>query len=135
MRSRKPDTDAFTLTELMVVVVLTGMIAAFAIPNYTKSVNRVREKNAVANLGVIREAARLYISREGGTPPPALANTAAINATLFLNIIEQEGNTYQCVIANIYTCRATNTHGWQAQFQLDTNDGAVSCSIATCPSL
>ena len=33
MRSRKPDTDAFTLTELMVVVVLTGMIAAFAIPN------------------------------------------------------------------------------------------------------
>lgn len=135
MRSGKPDTNAFTLTELMVVVVLTGMIAAFAIPNYTKSVNRVKEKNAVANLAVIREAARLHMSREGGTPPPVLANTAAINSTLFLNIIEQEGNTYQCVIANIYTCRATNADGWQAHFQLDTNNGAVSCSNPTCPSL
>ncbi|MCK5180599.1 MAG: prepilin-type N-terminal cleavage/methylation domain-containing protein [Candidatus Omnitrophica bacterium] len=141
MHPKKTNIFAFTLTELLIVVVLLGVVAAFGVPNYTKGVNRSKEKDAVANLEMIRETVRLHISREGGTPPPALANVAAINSTLHLNIIEQEGNTYECLVQNIYTCRATNKCPatsvtiWQVQFQLDTNEGDVSCSFATCPTL
>ena len=118
----------------MIVVVLTGLIATFGIPSYTKSFNRTKEKDAIANLELIREAVRLHMSREGGVPPD-LANVGAINTTLYLNILEQNGNTYQCEDLNIYTCRATNADGWQIQFRLNTNNGAVSCSIAACPTL
>ncbi|MCK5082180.1 MAG: type II secretion system protein [Candidatus Omnitrophica bacterium] len=136
MHPKKTNIFAFTLTEVLIAVVLLGVVAAFGVPNYTKGVNRSKEKDAVANLEMIRETVRLHISREGGTPPLALANVAAINSTLQLNIIEQEGNTYACLVQNIYTCQATNTAGWQVQFRLDTNDGDVSCSIATtCPTL
>ncbi|MCK5014525.1 MAG: prepilin-type N-terminal cleavage/methylation domain-containing protein [Candidatus Omnitrophica bacterium] len=135
MPSKRPKTTAFTLTELMVVVVVIGLVASFAVPNYTKTLNRARERDAVGNLEFIREAVRLYIVREGVVAPPAFANIGAINTTLKINIFEQEGNTYSCTVANIYTCLATNTAGWQIRFRLDTNDGKVDCSIGPCPSL
>ena len=135
MRSKKPDNTAFTLTELMIAVVLVGVIATFGIPSYTKAVNRTKEKDAVANLELIREAVRLYMSREGGATPLGLADVSAINTTFKLNILGQGGNTYQCATSNIYTCRVTNADGWQVQFQLDFNNGDIFCSIAACPTL
>ena len=134
MHSKRPDNTAFTLTELMVVVVLVGLIASFAIPNYTKAVNRAKEKDAIFNLELIREAVRLYMSREGGVPP-ALADVGTINTTLYLNVIEQEGNAYSCTVADIYTCLATNADGWTARFRLSINNGAVDCGAGTCPTL
>ncbi len=124
---------AFTITELLVTVIIVGILATFAIPNYTKSINKARAKDAVYNLNLIREAVKLYQVREESYPP-ALANVSAINNTLKINVMEQEGNVYNCLVANIYTCRATNTAGWQLSFRLDNNDGAVYCSIATCPA-
>ena len=132
--------NAFTLTELLVTIIILGIVAAFGIPNYTKSINRAKEKDAQFNLEIIREAVRLYMVREvsASNPtgvPPNLANVAAINSTLNVNVMEQEGNTYACVAAGTYTCRATNSAGWQLSFALNSNNGAVFCSIATCPSL
>ena len=133
MHPKRPHTIAFTLTELMIVIVLVGMIASFAIPNYTKAIHRAKEKDAVANLELIREAVRLYMSREGGATPPDLANVGAVNTTLYLNILEQ-GNTYDCINANIYTCSAKNA-AWKIQFQLNLNDGAIFCKTGPCPTL
>jgi type II secretory pathway pseudopilin PulG len=125
---------SFSITELLVVIIVISLIAVFGIPNYTKMVNRAREKDAQFNLEMIREAVRLYSVRNAAYPP-VLANVTAINSTLNINVMEQEGNTYDCLVANIYTCRATNTAGWQLSFRLNLNDGDVFCSIATCPSL
>lgn len=135
MPIKQPNSKAFTLTELIVAVVLVAMIATFAIPSYTKAINRAKEKDAVANLELIREAVRLYMSRTNGVVPPNLANINAVNTTLYLNVIGQGGNTYACVNTNIYTCRVTNTDGWQVRFQFDTNNGAIACSIGPCPTL
>lgn len=134
MHPKHEKNTAFTLTELLVVVVLVGIVAAFGIPNYRKSVARGRERDATANLGIIREAARLSIAREK-TPPPAAANVGAINTTLRLNIIEQAGNTYSCTVQNVYRCIGANADGWSLQFRLNVNDGEVSCNGGSCPTL
>ena len=136
MTYKQQNNSAFTLSELMIAVVLVGLIAAFGIPSYTKAVNRAKEKDAISNLELIREAVRLYMSREGGATPAVLADVDAINTTFYLNILEQEGNTYSCTAVNIYTCLATNADGWQIEFRLDTNNGAIFCSAGpACPTL
>jgi len=44
---------AFTLTELIITIVIISMVAAFAIPNYQKAVRRTYERNAILHLTVI----------------------------------------------------------------------------------
>ncbi len=50
----------FTLVELMIVVVIVGILAAVAIPMYRGSVDRAKASEAVAALGSIRSAMRVY---------------------------------------------------------------------------
>jgi prepilin-type N-terminal cleavage/methylation domain-containing protein len=42
--------EGFTLVELMVVIVIIGIIAAIAIPNYMKIINRAKEAEVKANM-------------------------------------------------------------------------------------
>lgn len=50
----------FTLIELMVVVVIIGILASLAIPQYTKTVERSHQSEAITNLGIIRGAQLRY---------------------------------------------------------------------------
>lgn len=52
----------FTLIELMVVVVIIGILASLAIPQYTKTVERSRQSEAITNLGIIRGAQLRYFA-------------------------------------------------------------------------
>lgn len=52
----------FTLLELMVVVIIIGILAAFAIPQYTKTVERSHQSEAITNLGIIRGAQLRYFA-------------------------------------------------------------------------
>lgn len=53
---------AFTLIELMVVVIIIGILAAFAIPQYTKTIERSHQSEAITNLGIIRGAQLRYFA-------------------------------------------------------------------------
>lgn len=86
----------FTLMELMVVVIIVGVIAAFAIPNYNKSIQKAHERDMLAQLTSINAANLLYRSYAGkywyaaGDPQ----NLAAINSALSINIIANAGTVY-----------------------------------------
>lgn len=86
----------FTLMELMVVVIIIGIIAAFAIPNYNKSVQKAHERDMLAQLTSIHASNLLYRSYDGkywyaaGDPQ----NLAAINSALSINIIANGTTTY-----------------------------------------
>ncbi len=55
----------FTLIELMVVVIIVAVLAAVAVPLYSSQVNRAKATEAVAGLGAIRSAQRVYKSEHG----------------------------------------------------------------------
>lgn len=49
----------FTMIELIMVVVVIGMVAMFAIPNYTKSVNKTYVKTGKNNLMIMYSAQKI----------------------------------------------------------------------------
>ena len=50
----------FTLLELLIVVIIIGILASIAIPQYTKTLLKARTAEAMTNLGVLRGAMDRY---------------------------------------------------------------------------
>ena len=55
----------FTLVELAVVIVIIGVLAAFGVPRFLKSVERTKASEAFAYLSAVRGAQERYIAKEG----------------------------------------------------------------------
>jgi prepilin-type N-terminal cleavage/methylation domain-containing protein len=55
----------FTLVELAVVIVIIGVLAAFGVPRFLKSVERTKASEAFAYLAAVRAAQERYIAKEG----------------------------------------------------------------------
>jgi prepilin-type N-terminal cleavage/methylation domain-containing protein len=55
----------FTLVELAVVIVIIGVLAAFAVPRFIKSVERSKAAEAFAYLSTVRASQERYHAREG----------------------------------------------------------------------
>ena len=55
----------FTLVELAVVIVIIGVLAAFGVPRFLKSVERSKASEAFAYLAAVRSAQERYIAEEG----------------------------------------------------------------------
>jgi prepilin-type N-terminal cleavage/methylation domain-containing protein len=125
---------AFSLMELMVVVTIAGIVAAFGIPNYQKSVNNSIAKDAVNNLKLIGAAQELYFARNGAVYPSAgTVDVFQINTNLHLSILQQQGITYSCN-GNARTCSAARGSSWTYSINLPATPGAVpTCSAGTCP--
>jgi type IV pilus assembly protein PilE len=52
--------QAFTLIELMIVVVIIGILASIALPNFTKMVEKAKAEQAATYLRVIRTGEKIY---------------------------------------------------------------------------
>lgn len=83
---------AFSLIELIVVVVIIGIAASFAIPNYLKTREHALGKEASSNLKLIAAAERIYRMEQGTYYPPTSvppeSNINNINTNLRLLIVE-----------------------------------------------
>jgi len=129
--------NAFTLIELMIVVVVLAIIAGYGIPNYNKSQERVDEKDGKNNLETIASAMEMYRVRNAGYPdPPAALTLNDINTTLYLGIVAQN-MTYNCADDNnttTFSCTAAEG-GWTLRVT-QADDGIVCCSTAgLCPTV
>ena len=56
----------FTLLELMMVVIIIGILASIALPQYLKTSERARMAEAVTMLGVLRAAEVRYSAQNNG---------------------------------------------------------------------
>ena len=124
MTSRK----GFTLIEIIVVMVIIGILAAVAIPNYTNMIQQGAVKASQYNLETIYNAQKIYYFNNGQyclTNSPASTacaastgdnncadNLTAIICNLGLNISDSFGSQYQCLIPpltpNAIVCSSVN---------------------------
>lgn len=62
MKNRK----GFTLIELLVVVLIIGILAAIALPMYTKTVEKARAVNAIVWVRTASDSVQRYVMENGG---------------------------------------------------------------------
>lgn len=81
---------AFTLLEVMIVIILISIIAAFAIPTYSKSQQRANEKDMVNNLILLHDAVIIYQGRFDAFPGAGPFDLNELNTLLNTNILANQ---------------------------------------------
>ncbi|MBP6342967.1 MAG: type II secretion system protein [Candidatus Omnitrophica bacterium] len=129
---------AVTLMELMVAVMVVGIIAAFAIPNYTKANNKAEERQMITNMRSIVAAQEIYKAQNGnywpaatGSVPIGNIGVAGINAALKLNVSDDPKYTYQCNAPSnqAYQCYGTYSPGGTLAWQIHANQVQSQSSL------
>ena len=85
---------AFSLMEIVVVVVLVSIVAGFGIPSYQAAMQKAREREVVANSDIIRAAGLMYKSQVGAVLQGNNEDIDYINEELGLNILETNNIRY-----------------------------------------
>lgn len=71
-RSRKNDLtliqNGFTLTEMMITIVIVGILSSAALPNYLNQVNRTRQREAASTISQIQTTIASYADEFGVLP-------------------------------------------------------------------
>ena len=129
--------DGFTLTEVMITVVIVGILSAVALPNYFNQVQRAKQSEAVATLAQIQNTLAAYIDEFNLLPTgwKDLNEIAAImttkgpaNLTTFNKIILPGGN---------YALSRTDNGGNENYFEFtasstNTNSEAAKFNVMAC---
>jgi len=86
----------FTLVELIIVIIIIGVLAALAIPQFVGATTDAQEATLSGDLAVLRNAINLYYHQHNSTYPGAVkedgsgdATVAADNPDAFLNQLLQ----------------------------------------------
>ena len=77
MRKFNKSTSAFTLVELLIVVIILAILAAVVVPQFTDSTRDAEVSALNTTLANIRGAIDLYYQQHSGTYPSAVTSTGA----------------------------------------------------------
>ena len=139
--------QAFTLMELMISISIIAIMAAFAIPNYSASIERAHRRDGTNNLLAIHAANQAYHMQEGVFWPTSVASVChhidEINPSLRLAIIEDGveyicrggGTFYSCWACrgNCTGCPPTEGNPFMLKITNDPIDVNNPTCTGTCP--
>ncbi len=127
--------QSFTLMELMIVVVIIGIIAGFAIPSYQKAIEKNEERVAIIKVQAMRAGMIIYKAKHGSYPAFDMPDLVSINQNLGLSIVP-DTMSYQCFQtdgSDINGCKAISPNGWIIHWH---NDDIIHCrgGGSPCPT-
>ncbi len=123
---------AFTIIELLIAVIIVGILAALALPQFTKSIESTKGKEAIAALHQIRTAERTYRIAENTywNTKAIVADNSAINAQLNLFLDTRANRNWDYIIsagADTFTARARRISGRNTNETITINqDGTIN---------
>ncbi|MBU1023337.1 type II secretion system GspH family protein, partial [bacterium] len=92
----RKDDKGFTLIELLVVIVIIGILAAMALPNFVKAREKAKEAEVKSNIHSIQIALERYATDSGGVYPLILYggdNSDAFTTRTTDNYMDVDGTT------------------------------------------
>ncbi|ACC98335.1 PilE-like protein [Elusimicrobium minutum Pei191] len=99
----------FTLIELLVVVLIIGILAAIALPQYTKTVEKARAAEVLASIRTLKDALEIYYMETGVYP----TDPEALNVTIPIS------SNYDIALDNTLTnIRAVNKKGYSGYIHI-----------------
>ena len=120
----------FTLLELLIVVIIIGILATVAVPQFFKAASKAKEGKALADLDVIKKYQQAYFSKHGTW------DTWAANAEFTASVdLDDDGDFdvridisdkyYQYNVVVSGDCLATTTILGLRPMTMDLNSGKV----------
>ncbi|MDI3536982.1 MAG: type pilus assembly protein PilA [Eubacteriaceae bacterium] len=90
IKNRVRKNDGFTLAELMVVLVILGLLASIAIPQFFTVIKNSQKKTDETNIRIVESALELYRIENGEYPPGATDFDGLIEVLHDEGLIRQE---------------------------------------------
>jgi type IV pilus assembly protein PilE len=56
----------FTLIEVLIVVIILGILATLALPQFTKTVERAKRSEALTNIAAVQTGLKIYVLEQDG---------------------------------------------------------------------
>jgi prepilin-type N-terminal cleavage/methylation domain-containing protein len=123
--------QAFTMMELLIVVVLISILAAFGIVSYQKMLYKAYERDIVVQLRAIQAASEIYRAQNGvywsGTGGPAVFNPA-----LGISVVPSSTSTVYTYSGNGVNFSANGEYSpGNIEIQIDSTVGPDPCCVTT----
>ena len=129
--------EGFTLSELLISITLIGILSAISLPNYTRSVCRSNQAEAVSELSILQTTA-MNFADEFGTAPTTWEQ---INAIAPVQTLDGNGNkvkasgtinsTPQTLRSNKYELSGSSTNG-SLTFNTEPTKGCATYNAEAC---
>jgi prepilin-type N-terminal cleavage/methylation domain-containing protein len=111
----------FTLIEVLIVVIILGILATVAVPQFSKAIERARRAEAVMNIAAIQTALAIYYTDNSNSyTNSSLTGAAAINASLDCSIIANNWTYTSASGTNTFLITATRTASGGAAYSNKT---------------